>query len=232
MPGKRRTSWRSVLLGAITTLVAGATVLWWVAQLPPSWWSPAEAADPNVQALAEQVEYRLIEEAHKARPQDTPWRLRLTEEQLNAWLAARLRQWIAHEHDLDWPEGLGTPQVRFEPAGVVIGAALSGNGRPKYLAARIVPAFDERGVTLGVVRLWHGRLPVPGDPVSIIREALAEHAPGGFRKDPEVRRWLGILESTEAIDPVVTLADGRRVRLGGITPGDGWVILEGMTLPP
>jgi hypothetical protein len=232
MPGKRRVSWRSTALGVITVAVTAATVLWFMARLPPAWYSPPQADDEDVQALADRVEYRLVEEAHKARAADEPWRLGINQDQVNAWLAARLREWIDHQRDVSWPEGLGAPQARLEAGGVTLGAALGADGRASYLAARIVPAMTPEGLTLRVVRLWHGRLPVPGDPVAIIRDKLAEHAPAGFLEDAEVRRWLGILEGREAIDPVVTLADGRRVRLGSIECSSGWVILEGRTLPP
>ena len=232
MVGNRPTTWRNLLLAVITIAVTAATVLWFTAHRPPRWWAPLEPADPEVRHLAERVEYRLIEEAHKARPANEPWRLRITQEQINAWLAARLGEWIAHQRDLDWPQGLGVPQVTLEPTGPVVGFRLGGSDRPRYFAARIVTAFDTDGVRLHIDRLWHGRLRVPGDPIAIMNEMLGEYADPAFLDDPETRRWLAILAGADPIDPVIELTDGRRVRITNIDCSTGWLILEGMTLPP
>lgn len=225
-------TWRSVALAVITIAVTAATVLWFVARQPPKWWSPPAASDPQVRQLAERVEYRLVQEAHRARPAGDSWRLRITEEQINAWLAARLAEWFAHQRDLDWPDELSPPQVQIEPAGVIVGCSVGGDGRSRFMAARILTAFAEDGVRLRVERLWHGRLPIPGDPISIIRKTLAEHGGARFLQDPQTRRWLGILEGAEPVDPLIRLTDGRRIRLLGIEREADAIIVEGATLAP
>ena len=49
--------------------------------------------------------------------------------------------------------------------------------------------------------------------------------PAGFLDDPSVRRVVDLLVDTERIDPTITLADNRRVRVVELVAGDGELVL-------
>src|SRR5690606_20368524 len=90
----------------IVTVLIGLGIgvwLWWGLRTAPAWYELPEAIEPRMQAFADRVEMRMLEEATAERDADAPWGVRITDEQVNAWLAAKLRPWLAHEGDFDWP---------------------------------------------------------------------------------------------------------------------------------
>ncbi|MBT5583873.1 MAG: hypothetical protein HOJ54_07710, partial [Phycisphaerae bacterium] len=90
------------LLGAVIGLILLAAIGWWLAGLTPQWYQSAATTDAAASELGETAEYRLVEEFQKIRPEEDVWRLRIPEEAINAWLTARLKQWLAGR-GVDWP---------------------------------------------------------------------------------------------------------------------------------
>ena len=103
---------RRILVTLLLVTLVVALTLWRMTWMAPGWWAPPDPTDERAAALADGFEYGLIEQAHKIRPSGEPWRIEVTDRQVNAWLSGRLEAWIAHAHELHWPQQLGTGQLR------------------------------------------------------------------------------------------------------------------------
>ncbi|MHC4413875.1 MAG: hypothetical protein ACYS0G_01185 [Planctomycetota bacterium] len=200
-------------LVAAAMLLAGGVALWRLSLTPPTWWAPPDPADTRVTALADRLEYRLTAEAHKIRPGGEPWRVDVSEGQVNAWLTARLPEWAAHTHDVPWPKRLDPPQLRFEQEGISIGLELPGERGHRVVVARVLPRFTNGQLVLNMERFSVGRLWIPGGPAQKILDHLEGDVPGAVLNDPNLRRALELLTGERPLDPTMTLSDGRRVRL-------------------
>lgn len=225
----RRRPLRIALLLAALAFVATPLVLWRMSRMPPSWWARPEAGDAAVRDLASRVEKRLAEETHKMRSAEETWTLRIREEQVNAWLAARLPAWVAHERNVEWPGQLGPPQVRFVPEGIDVAFELLEGGHARYVEVRLLVAIEDGRIRLGLDGAALGRIPVPGEPLDFIRpyavEAIAEHVDAA-----DLDRVAGLLSGRDSVEAVVELSDGRRVRLVALRHGEGVLDLTCRTL--
>ena len=99
----------------------------------PIWHIEINSSDQSVKALSEEAEYRFTEELHRVRPSGARWVLRIPQEALNAWLASRLDEWLVHQSQNKWPEGVGRPQIFCKnndlKVGVEIETGLAGPNR-------------------------------------------------------------------------------------------------------
>lgn len=218
------------LLVAIPLIIA--FVIWRLSWMPPSWYRPAPASDAAAGRLGDLVEQRLIEEAHAIRAAAEPWGLRIREEQINAWLATRLPKWIAHEKNLDWPDTLGTPQVRLRPTGIEfaipIGASASTGGR--VAVVMFEPAMTDTMLSVKATGFALGRIGLWGSPLDRARDLAADSALAEMQVfETTVADLLG---ATATVEPVFQLADGRRVRLIDVQCGSGTLDLTFITEPP
>ena len=222
----------TVAVVLVVLVTAGGVTAWRLTWLEPAWWPADVAANEQTEALADRVEYRLAEEAHKVRPDDAPWRLRVREDQVNAWLTTRLPEWLAHSESVDWPSSLGTPRVRFADGRVSIGLEFDDHGRPRYLVADLAPQILDGRLSLTLNGVSLGRLWVPGASVQSLIERYRDVVPEGFIDDPAVRRILDMLGNEQRFEPSFDLTDGRKVRLVDVVSGDGELIIECETRVP
>ncbi len=225
-----RRPWRRLAIGATSlVLIAAVTTaglgLWRLTWLAPRWWADPDPKREQTIVLADRVEYRLAEETHKIRPDDGRWRLRITDEQVNAWLATRLQAWFAHTHGLAWPAGLGTPQIHFTDGAVNVGLDFEDDGRRRYLVADLVPRVVDGRLAVVLDGVALGRLRIPGGSMRTLMETYRDVAPDGFLDDPSVRRVVDLLIDAERVDPTITLADGRRVRVVELVAREGELIV-------
>ena len=219
------------LLAVLCLLVlGGVAALWGMTRMPPHWYQPPLAGDMQALELADRVEFRLLEEFQKIRPDPEPWKLRVREEQLNAWLATKLQDWIAHQENLIWPEDLDMPQIRFEPEGISLAVAVESLGPSKIIVTRIMPRFEGEELRVTVNRFSLGRLNIPGKPVERIASLIDEYIASAEIDDPVAFLFLRMLRGDEQIDPVLDLADSRRVRLTNLELENGSIILTAKTL--
>lgn len=213
---------RGTLVALAIVLVAGGATLA-CARWAPAWWNPVPAAGAEEDATARALEQWLIAQISQVRgPGVVRWRLRLRAEDVNAWLAARLPQWLEFDRSLPWPEGVEAPQVAFDAEG--LHGAVRKDGWVLVSTWRIEPAAQdgvagrsappgpnaETGAIAGAARLVPagagvGRLPLP----------FADGA--GARFLPELARPV-VLETR--------LGDGRVVRVLGAVLGAGDVVLD------
>lgn len=210
-------------------LIAAGVVLWRMTCIAPAWYALPDAHDPQIAALADKVENRMLEEAQKVRTDPQPWTLRVRESQINAWLSARLPQWIAHEQHSQWPEQLGTPQVKIDSQGISLAVPVQTGSRSRYIAARIRPQLIDGRLKLEIDRVALGRVVLPGEPLANLLRTLQGAVPS-IAEDQKVRSALEILAGQRMVDPVTRLADHRKLRLLNLQLGDGWVDLTAQTL--
>ncbi len=226
-----------ILLVLLVLAIAGAWWTWRQSRVAPSWYAPPDPADRTVVALAEQVEYGIVETFHKLRPAGEPWTVRIREEQINAWLAARMPEWIAHDESLAWPEELSVPQVHIGPAGLDLAVEVARQGRPYVVVTRLDPRISDGRIHLEMERVGVGRVTVPGAPATKVMEIIERLAPGGVIDAPVAQQLLGLFREDDAAaagdgDGAARfdLSDGRRVELLAITLSEGAMDVTSRTL--
>lgn len=223
-----RVRWRRVMAVTVVLALGVIALVWWLSRVPPAWYAPPPL-DQQTIALADRAEYRLVQEAQKIRaPDQDVWTLRIRQEQINAWLAARLEQWIEHEGQR-WPEQLGTPQVSIQSHAISIALPLHGRSRTRFIVANIHPLIEDGTLRLELDRVALGRVSLPGEPLANLLEMLGEAAPEALTV-PQITTAIDWLRRRDAIDPVIDLADDRRVRIVDVHLDDGWMDITARTL--
>ncbi len=217
---------RTLRIGAILLLIitVGAYWAWTRANAAPGWYKPPAATDVEVVRLAENVEYGLIEEFHKIRESDEPWRLRVRERQINAWLAARLPEWIKQQRGT-WPTEFGTPQIRVGRSGLDVAVEVNVDDRKHVLVTRLVPEVHDGQLRFTVDEVGLGRLSIGGAPAEKLIGWIGEVADGSGAG------FLGMLTGEEQVGSRIDLSDGRRVELMEMTLTGGAIVLKNRTLP-
>jgi hypothetical protein len=93
-----------VVLLLLVVLAAGAVAL---ARMTPAWWSPTARNAAGALDTARSLEQGIASETTKVRGEGVqPWRVRVRAAHLNAWLGARLPQWLEYDQSLPWPDGV------------------------------------------------------------------------------------------------------------------------------
>ncbi len=161
----------------------------------------------------------------------------MREHQLNAWLATRLRPWVAHhgsdgEATIDWPPTVGPPQVRLSEEGLSVAVEMATGSRSRFVEAQATPKMSGGGLHLNLKGTRLGRVPVPQKPVGQVLRLLGTVTPATFVGHPMLKELLQSADGREPIDPTLMLADGRTVRLTAIRCGKGFLDLTLETLPP
>ncbi len=205
--------------------------------MAPAWWVAPDPFDERWIDLAGLVEKRLAQETHRQRAPGEAWTIRLREHQLNAWLATRLRPWVAHfgsdgNETIDWPSAVGPPQVRLSEEGLSVAVEMATGGRSRYVEAQATPKMSDDGLQLNLKGTRLGRVPVPRTPGGQVLRLLAMVTPTTFLEHPMLEELVQIADGRKPIDPTLTLADGRTVRLTAIRCGKGFLDLTLETLPP
>ena len=97
--------------------VIGVTIFFWLVSSPMSWYNHAQSTVSD-ETVAEQAEFRLVEEFHKVRPVDEVWKLRIQDKAVNAWLTHRFEDWLTHEDSMSLPEGMSSPLIHTTSDGI------------------------------------------------------------------------------------------------------------------
>ena len=205
------------------TVAVAAGVAWKLSWSMPVWWSPPQN-DGDVEAYADRVEYRMMEEAQRIRDQREVWQLRIREEQINAWLATRLPKWVAHHHDLDWPEEIGRLQLHIGEERSSLAIEYFERDKPRVLVAHGRMYLDDGALCVVIEQVDLGRMPLPGRTIARVLERLESVAPD-FLNSNQVRDVIDLVQDGSCADPGLSLADGRRVKLLELKPEDGSVVL-------
>lgn len=254
--GKPRSPLKIVFLvvGAmllVFVLAIGTTMFisWRLASQPPEWWRPVNSADPTVDTAARRVENSISDQVHRVRPSaeagagegaapgSATWTLVIKEAEANAWLAARLEDWLLNRSErVVWPTGASMPQVSFADGLVRLGFEIKqgASAKGRVLSVAMRPSIDAQGALwLTLESLSVGRFPVPGGTVAQGGSMLEGRLPPEMKENPDTARFLKAISGTAPLtDKAVTkLSDGRRVQILRITPKPGEVEFECRTLP-
>jgi hypothetical protein len=203
--------WLAAVLIVAALVSAGALGVWRLTWMAPAWWAPADPDDAQTSALAERVEYRVIEEAHKVRAEPDPWWIEIEQDHVNAWLAARLPEWVAHSYGARWPARVGSPQVSLDRDAVRVGVDIETEAGTRYVVAHLSPEIVDGALALSLEGISVGRVWLPGSSTEKILDHLGPGA-RGLLEDPALEPLVGLLEGGRRVDPTLTLNDGRRLR--------------------
>lgn len=214
---------RLVLLLVVVLLGVGVAAGFWSARTPPAWFKPPAPTEAS-RERGWTVERRLAEEFSRIRAEQPTWSLRVREEDLNLWLAERLRPWV--EHRGAWPESVGRVQVRLAKGRVSLAVELTDLDSVAVLEATPVASKEDGSVTLRWTSAGFGRLRLPW-PDARVRGAVLDRVTGG-RED--LAAFAEVLEGL-TIPGAIDLGDGRRVSLLDAEVGEGEAILDLVTAP-
>jgi hypothetical protein len=229
-----------ILLGlaaaALLLLAVLTVVLFVLTSRAPAWWAPPDPADPAAKDTAQAVENGITTILHQAHASGAgangsgasePWTVRLTDDEINAWLSVRLGSWLASRSDVSAAD-IPLVQVAAAADGLRIGIGL---GRSRVLSAVLAPEIAADGslrVRAGDCAI--GELAVPLSWIGRIARQVQAGASGtgDFDADALLEALAG--RRAAAADPVLTLSDGRRVRLLGLRLGEGELLVTCRTL--
>lgn len=237
-----------ILVVVCTALVLIALALtqerprWWVRVDPtsPETIATAEKVENGLASALTQVRetnMRAAIEPGTEQADIAAWKIFVTTEQANAWLNVRLRRWLADQAeqgaiDFQWPAEIGQMQVSFQQGLIHVGAVVTRAPAPgaapraQTFAAALRPQFSDDGALwMTAERIEIGRLPLPAGWVlgsaSGTEKKLADVS-SALASQPQTQRVLAAFRGERPVlsRPSVKLADGRRVRIIGVEPGN------------
>lgn len=212
-----------LVLGLFVALALAIGAGFWSARTPPAWFKPPVASEA-VKERGWTVERRLAEEFSKIRTEDPVWAIRVSEEDLNAWLADRLRPWV--EHRGTWPAAIGAAQVRLAEGRLSLAVELVDLGSVAVLEAEPIASPEDGSVPLRWTSAGFGRLRLPW-PDARVRDAVLGRLVGDSGGQAELAALLEGLSLPGAFD----LPDGRRISLLDAEIGDGEAVVGFVTAP-
>ncbi len=185
----------------------------WLSWQPQSWYVPTNAQSQELSDLAERAEYRLNEEFHKIRPQIEVWKIRITDEIMNAWLATRLDGWLTHDQEMELPPEVHNPQTHTTIEGIWLAAMIEIDESDPRPIAILLKVWIQNGKFFTkpeAIRL--GKIPIP---VSVLENVLPE-----------------LEQNTFGMEAIAPLMDDREVEILSIEFEDGAIVLTCQTLLP
>ena len=252
----KRRRWSARRIVVVTLLVlaalsAGAVALCMTLMRgPPSWWRNVDTQSPQTLARAKLIEDNLttalstVRKGATAQERASPWSMALGPDDANAWLNARLPQWLAQQGALkDWPTEVRQVQAQFDGSRIILGVHVA-RGGPKgefFAAATIAPEVRADGsLWLPASSLSVGRLPIPtrlvigsgGEPSNVLD--TQDRIPAQLQAMPQMKEVLQVLAGSRPAlkNPRLRLPDGRHVRLLGLDTRDGKLIITVRTEDP
>ena len=198
-----------VALLVLVALAAGAVAL---ARMTPAWWSPTARDAAGALDTARSLEQGIASETTKVRGEGIqPWSVRVRAADVNAWLGARLPQWLEYDQSLPWPDGVKGVQAKIDAGGFELAA--DWNGFVVSTRWAIDPGAEGKDgapATLRAAGTSVGNLPIP-------------FAAG-------VGAWF-VPQLGKALPLKAKLGDGRFIKVTDVEFADGEAILDFETLP-
>lgn len=198
-----------VVLLVLVALAAGAVAL---ARMTPAWWSPTARDAAGALDSARSLEQGIASETTKVRGEGVqPWSVRVRAADVNAWLGARLPQWLEYDQSLPWPDGVKGVQAKIDAGGFELAA--DWNGFVVSTRWAIDPGAEGKDgapATLRAAGTSVGNLPIP-------------FASG-------VGAWF-VPQLGKALPLKAKLGDGRFIKVTDVEFADGEAILDFETLP-
>jgi hypothetical protein len=212
--------WRRAAAAGLVVFLLGVSIISWVAWRrswqQPEWWQPAPQG-PEVAPAAERLEQQVVSDGHRVRAVGEAWELALEEGATNGWLSTRLVDWMnTRVPPVSLGAGVKSVRVMFRAGALYLAGELE---QGRIVTVGVSPAVDERGRLVLVIRSASvGRL---GLPSTWAARALQPAARAGLRIEGE---------SIVMEEPVLKLADDRRVRITGVQVSEGQLKLTCKTL--
>ncbi|MCE9620474.1 MAG: hypothetical protein K8R92_11295 [Planctomycetes bacterium] len=203
---KRRRLPVMICAGAMAMIGA---ILYWLSTLPPGWLRAALVPDAAMEQRSAFFEQALAAQFTKVRGEDRVWAIRISENDMNEWLASRLPKWLEFEHP-DLAKKVGKVQVRCLDDHMEIAAENSWGVGSVAIAPKMHVDSAGGKVNLETASAAIGRLPIPAFLVSTFRPTDLFDS----LRDSEFR-----------------LADGRRVKVRDIEVLPGEIRLQLETSP-
>lgn len=175
--GRKRAwvKWTSLAAGGL--LLVAVAIVWLLFQHVPRWYRPAEIAPEHLQDVRNDLLAFQNDLGERMALSDSVFEIRVSQKQVNAWLAAREDIWPLSREWL--PEAVNRPFVVFEAGGVRVGATCQYGSVQSVVSVLVGVAADENLVHCRVVEVNSGSLPLPRDTIlKILEEAFSA---GHFR---------------------------------------------------
>jgi hypothetical protein len=199
-----------ILVASIAVFAIAIWIVSWLSWQPQSWYSPPDYSLPEVKKFADRAEYRLNEEFHKVRPVEDVWRIRISDEAMNAWLSGRLEDWLTHDQNIELPPEMHAPQIHVTPQGIWFAALVEfDESSPRPIAIQLWVWVDDGIVFVEPIALRLGKIPIP---ISLFKSVLAE-----------------LQQKTDGVEAIAPLMDDREVEILGITLEEGAIVLTCQT---
>ncbi len=166
--------WRWLLIGLPVLGMAVAITLWMMFQRVPAWYRPMAIA-PGDQRVKDDLSFASQRFSDMLVAMDRPFEYRLTQDQVNAWLAVREDIWPLSREWL--PPELSDPFLRFDEQGVTLAVTWTGDGFSSVISARLSLQPAPGGISVRLVGVDAGALPVPEE---WVRDALVKADRSGW----------------------------------------------------
>lgn len=190
----------SIIGAMVASVVVCVVMLWQIGKLDhrPQWWSAMDDNPSNTEQVGIELENRITSALTRVRLEgEEDWTAAIDQDQLNSWLAHRLRETISSFDQDAEVDQLGEIRVLLDPSGITAGAQLRhAHGSTIVWSVFDVSANDEGRFEIRTRRVFVGGARVPA--------GLA----------------AGYLASERLGNASVDLGDGRRVRIRAIRPGE------------
>lgn len=173
--------WIYRIAGGVAGLLGLAGILLIGATYKPSWYRPAVVTSEDCRAIRNELpSFGSAIGAYLAQGQ--PFRIELTEEHVNRWIAARDEIWPAARRML--PAEIQDPVISFQPGQVIVGARCLKDGMSSIvsLATTLGVANSGGALMIRVEGFYAGLVPVPRMLVEpAARKALARAIRSNWR---------------------------------------------------
>lgn len=163
---------RLILLIVLVSGVGLVCTLILLFQHIPAWYRPTIIAPADLQRVKNDLIGTHQGFTDKLRFATGPFEYRLTEQQINAWLAAREQMWPPSREWL--PSALSDPMMTVEDGAIRLAAVYRESGLKTVVSVRFNITGDANGIYIGLTDVSSGSLPVP---ISWVQGELAKLDP-------------------------------------------------------
>jgi hypothetical protein len=158
---RRRLHWKWLLAGLGLAGITFLVVSWLLFQHVPSWYRPLEVPPDQVQHVQADLIRTTDTLNERMVRANAPFEFQISQDQVNAWLAAREEIWPLSREWL--PKGLTDPFITIEPEALRVAASVQWGSVQTVISAQIAVSADEEQIHVRLVEVRGGSLPVPGD---------------------------------------------------------------------
>lgn len=154
---KVRWTWIATALGAVIAL--SILVIWLMLQHKPAWYAPVEIAPQRIQSVRDDLLRTRSDLSEQMLLAKEPFEYRVSQDQLNDWLAAREDIWPLSREWL--PPWMRDPMIVMDADGVRLAATLNDGSLRTVTSVKLAISADEEHIRLQLIEAKCGSFPVP-----------------------------------------------------------------------